>query len=141
MKIVVNAINVRRFCGVILAILLMAGCSSNKQETIYSYSPPTSVDGRACVDECVQSKETCNNQCMVAAPQCLAHEEQDALHHYNQYVERQKTLGQPISRNLHSFYHPERCDHSGCGCESNYEVCHQLCGTRTEIHDPMLATQ
>lgn len=141
MKIVVNSMNVRRFCGMVFAVLLMVGCSSNKHETVYMYSPPTSVDGRACVDECRQSKATCDNQCTVASPKCLAREQQDAQHHYNAYVERQKMLGQPLSRNLHSFYHPERCDHSGCGCETNFEVCHQLCGTRTEIHDAIVTTE
>lgn len=141
MKRVVNLKNVRRCFGVILTILFMVGCSSGKQETIYMYSPPTSVDGRACVDECQQSKVICNNQCNIASPQCLAHEQQKAQEHYNAYVGRQQTLGQSPSRSLQSFYHPERCEHSGCDCDANFDVCHQLCGTRTEIHDPMLANE
>ena len=137
MKIVMNSINIRRCCGLILAVLLMAGCAS-QSNTVYSYSPPTSPEGLACVDECNHSKAICSDQCAVAAPQCLAREQEQARHDFNKYAEEQTVSGQPVSQPLLSFYHPENCAHTGCGCEENYKVCYQLCGTRTEIHSPVV---
>ena len=138
MKTVMNAINIRRCFGLILAIFLMTGCSGGPSSTtVYSYSPPTSVDGRACVDECAQSKTVCSDQCTVADPECLAREQAQAKHDFEVYAQEQQVSGQSVSQSLAAFYHPERCEHSGCGCETNYKICHQLCGTRTEIHDPV----
>lgn len=137
MKAVVNSINIRRCLGLALAIFLMVGCSANPSSTVYSYSAPTSPDGQACVDECTHSKVNCNEQCTVAAPQCLAQEQEKARYDFKKYAEVQSASGQPVSQPLLSFYHPENCAHSGCGCEANYKVCYQLCGTRTEMHSPV----
>jgi hypothetical protein len=121
-----------RCSGLILAVFLMVGCSGTSSTTVYSYSPPTSVDGHACVDECQQSKAVCEQSCAVPNPECIAREQAKAKQEFNE----QQTYGQP-AQPLEAFYHPERCEHLGCDCETNYKVCYQLCGTRTEIHDPV----
>ncbi len=121
--------------GIALIVLFMVGCSSNKSTTVYSYSAPTSPDGQVCVDECKESKNRCDTLCTVASPQCLAKEQQQARNDFSVYEHEQQAAGQPVTQSLLSFYHPEKCDHTGCGCEENYKVCYQLCGTRTEVHD------
>lgn len=123
----------------VVALFIISGCT-HSPVTTYSYSPPTSADGRACVDECDQSKATCKNMCNIADPQCVANAQQKARVNYQNYVNQQTAAGQPVSQTLVSFYNPDQCAHSGCGCESEYKVCYQLCGTRTVIHDD-LATQ
>lgn len=130
-------IKVGRFALLVLTFCLVTGCGSNSATTVYSYSPPTSPDGGACVDECKQSTANCKKHCTTADPQCLAHAQQKARLDYQEYINTQNATGQLPSRPLVSFYHPEQCDGSGCGCQHEYEVCYQLCGTRTETHDDM----
>jgi hypothetical protein len=92
------------------------------------------------VDECKQSKAICYNQCTAPSAECVARQEQRAQRHYNQYMQTQQTLGQTASRSYQSFFHPEKCEHTGCGCAQNYDICYQLCGTRSEVHTS-IATQ
>lgn len=137
MRIMRTMTTIRRYALFILTVLIITGCANNTATTTYSYSPPTTVDGRACVDECKQSRANCKNMCTTTAPQCVAYEQQKARVHFQEYVANQRSMGQPVSRTLLSFYHPEKCAHSGCDCDNDYQVCYQLCGTRTEVHDAL----
>lgn len=125
----------------LLALSLMgflSGCSSNS--TMYTYSAPTSPDGKACVDECEQSKSICKAHCHKADPGCLENAKERAQLEFQQYVEQQAKMQAPVTKTAQSFYHPELCAHTGCGCESEYQVCYQLCGTRSESHHAIAAT-
>ncbi len=125
--------------GLMSLMTLMSGCSSTG--TKYIYSPPTSVDGRVCVDECIQSKMTCLKHCNRTDPQCIENAEDKAHADYDAYVGQQSQLNLPLTKTLQSFHHLEQCKSTGCACESDYQVCYQLCGTRTEAHNAIAATE
>lgn len=118
----------------VVLVFLLNGCSTGST-TVYRYSPPTSPDGRACVDECHQTKKMCKNLCQQEDPMCVNNEQARAKQQYQDYVAEKNAQGMPASRTIDSFYNGDICAHTGCGCDHEYEVCYQLCGTRTEIHD------
>lgn len=135
MKTVKIMNQIGRYALFILAVFFISGCEKTQVST-YRYSPPTTIDGMACVDECKQSRRTCSNLCTMPDQQCLAQAQAKANYEYQQYVNEQTVAGQPISRTPASFYDEKQCKHAGCGCESEFEVCYQLCGTRTELKGP-----
>lgn len=121
----------------LIMVLLFAGCSSTST-TVYSYSPPTSPDGRICVDECKQSQNTCTQLCSKESPQCIYEAQQKAQKEHQAYATSQQMAGKPVSLTPESFYDDTHCAHTGCGCEHQYKICYQLCGTRTVVHDPLM---
>lgn len=116
---------------------IMSGCSS-APTTVYNYSPPTSPDGRVCVDECQQAKNTCTQLCSKESPQCIYEAQQKAQKEQQAYAISQQMAGKPVSLTPESFYDDTHCAHTGCGCENQYKVCYQLCGTRTVVRDPLM---
>lgn len=122
---------------ILMLTLCFTGCS-NTSTIAYSYSPPTSPDGRVCVDECKQAKNTCTQLCSKESPQCIYEAQQKAQKEYQAYVEGQQMAGKPVSLTPDSFYNDTHCAHTGCGCEHQYDICYQLCGTRTVVRDPLL---
>lgn len=132
--------NIKRLTLLLLLLMgLISGCSTGPS-TQYTYSAPTSADGKACVDECEQSKAICTRLCKKTDPECLANAKERAQLEFQQYVDEQAKMQSPVRKAVQSFYHPELCNHTGCGCESEYKVCYQLCGTRTESHNAIVAT-
>lgn len=119
----------------VIALFLMAGCSSSPTTT-YIYSPPTGADGIACVDECKQSRATCEKMCTTPDTECLANAQENAKYDYQEYVDKQNSTGEPVLRSMGSFNNVQQCLHAGCGCAHEFEVCYQLCGTRTELTGP-----
>lgn len=125
------------FFALFTAVLGLMSACNNAPSTVYSYSSPTTPDGRACVDECKQSLATCKQLCTAVDPQCVAEGHEKAREAYQDYLRGQNVTQELPTQTLASFYNPEECAHTGCGCESEYKVCYQLCGTRTEVHDSM----
>jgi len=80
-------------CILLTASLALTGCVGPEQ-TSEHYSPPSSVDGQLCADECTKSKAHCMALCATPDPRY----------------------------------------HGGCGCEQEYHVCYQMCGTRTTTY-------
>ena len=116
-------------------IALMTSCAP-EQKTVYQYSPPTSPQGRACVDECKQAHNVCESLCVKESPQCIYEAQQKAQTAFHEYEMNQQAMGKPVSLTPESFYNDTQCAHTGCGCAQEYSICYQLCGTRTEIRAP-----
>ena len=97
----------------LLATLFMAtSCFGSSYETRYAYGPPTTPEGRMCVNQC-QQMSTMGKQ---------------------NYVNAQQAKGLLINKTVDNFKRP--CYNNSCEqeCDQNFRFCFMNCGGQVREH-------
>jgi len=120
---------------IVATVLALCGCA-----TEYTYSPPTTAEGRACVARCQDTQMRCRvtqdrrrdsafEQCKVDSAQKQSQCEHDSQIEYDACLRYAKT---DADRNA---CHRQSCDQPGCYastnydlCDTDYRACYQNCG-------------
>ncbi|NCY23512.1 MAG: hypothetical protein EBX37_01245 [Alphaproteobacteria bacterium] len=113
-----------------LAAILLAACDP-VYETRYNYIPPASQQGRMCANNCVLSRQQCQQSCQMLESNCHTRARLEAENDYLNYVNERQREGKPLKRTRQDFtgstYCPETED-CATQCEGNHQICHSNCG-------------
>ncbi|MEI8393756.1 MAG: hypothetical protein WCF85_03400 [Rhodospirillaceae bacterium] len=115
----------------ILALCLFAAGCGPIYDTVYSYAPPRSAEGRMCTNQCQQISQMCEQNCSLKDDNCRAQAHQDAERQYHDYVHERKKKNKKIDKSVSDFEYTGHCP-SSSNCESkcngNYRTCYSNCG-------------
>ncbi len=112
-------------------IFMLAGCGARYQ-MVYTFFPPHSGGGQACVKQCERSKANCHALCEANDTDCEINAKDQAQREYERYVKQKKIEGAEIMRDLKSFYDPLQCSKTSCDCEEDFRACYQMCGGKVK---------
>lgn len=124
---------------VALMSFILVGCGGPRFQTVYDMSPPPDLQGRMCVNQCLDSKAYCErSELQLRIEQkkiCLLQEEHRSHAAYEDYLFHQKEKGEKVEKSYQDFFHRYACNHISEGlhspsCESNYRSCYSNCGGR-----------
>jgi hypothetical protein len=128
--------------AIVIAALLLGACAKE-----YVYTPPTTPEGRACVQRCQTDQQTCrrrqDQRAEAAAAECRATAERrefkceaEATVEYAACLKFAKTDEERKSCAKESC-EPDACPVSpNYGlCDSDYRVCFQSCGGTIDVRD------
>lgn len=76
----------------LLAALVLAGCTSPRYQSAPRYEPPQGAAGQACLAGCERGLEACRTRCRTAYQACLREVEPEAQAHYAALLERYEAL-------------------------------------------------
>ena len=112
----------------VLVVVLLAGCESMRKPT-YTFQPPNSTQGKACIMQCEESRQMCGRVCSVEYTECKHHESDEARFRYQQYAAKQRAEGySDFHRDIEDFYNTSQCKPTSCHCDDDYRACYQMCG-------------
>ena len=63
--------------AMMVLVLAVVGCGPI-YETVYSYQPPRSGEGKMCAGQCQQTSRYCKQNCQMAEQTCKANAQRDA---------------------------------------------------------------
>lgn len=109
-----------------LLALLVTACGPSI-ETRYSYRPPATSSGMACVQQCEQSRLYCQSSQQIAYQNCKADAMRRAEIEYRAYLRTLKR-GEKPSRSISSFDNSYQCGNREWECKSVYNDCYAGCG-------------
>jgi len=117
------------------ALLMLSACGPMYQ-TDYQIVPPPTETGRMCANNCLLSRQNCQQSCTIQSNQCDQINRLDAERDYNEYVRRRTKEGKEIKRSLSSFSGNACNEDYDCEerCESNFHLCHTNCGGQVIPH-------
>lgn len=104
-------------------------------DTTYTYSPPTSARGQACVSACEADQSGGRYECRQRTQDCERQKDLIADREYNRYVRYRQQQGLPVDRNRSSFAPTYSCPwESECTdvVEAQYRACFTGCGGRIQ---------
>jgi hypothetical protein len=128
--------------GFVAAALLLAGCAKE-----YTFTPPATAEGRACVAGCQAAQSSCRvdqdrraervrKQCVVDAEQREQRCKIEAPIEYAACLKFGKTEEERAACRLRD------CTEAACNpapsyalCESDYRACYENCGGKVRIRD------
>lgn len=113
---------------------LLAACGPI-YDTEYTYTPPTSARGQACVSSCQADQSGCNYQCRRETQDCENERNRIADREYERYARWRQQQGLPIERTRQSFMPTYSCPAEyQCRevCEAEYRACFTGCGGRID---------
>ncbi|MCB0323833.1 MAG: hypothetical protein KDD69_09680 [Bdellovibrionales bacterium] len=117
---------VRRYC-VPLLVLLSTGCSPVYQ-TDYTFTPPESSEGRACVFQCENTKLQCQqlqqsryDLCLQRAELAYQNCEARKIYRYDYDKGEAKCVE-------NCFCYRESCSVDTTSCDAQHRACYQTCG-------------
>ena len=116
--------------GLLSLICLLYGCGPVYQTT-YTMVPPATETGRMCANNCLLSKQQCQQSCTMQQAACDRQEDLEAENRYLRYVNDQRSQGKEIKRSRESFRYGHSCiEVQQCHnqCETDYHICHTNCG-------------
>lgn len=119
----------------LILLFFIAACGPVYQ-TNYEIIPPQDDMGRMCANNCLLSKQNCEQSCQMQEMTCRSQARLESQNDYLQYVAVQNAKGKPVARNQQSFTRYYNCDQNFCysNCMSNYHVCHTNCGGQVIPH-------
>ncbi|MBS0359447.1 MAG: hypothetical protein JSS53_09275 [Proteobacteria bacterium] len=113
---------------VLLSLLALTACSTTPKKS-YSFEPPKSPQGQACVMQCQETKNVCDQFCDAEQQNCQTRAKDQAKFDYEQYVAARTREGKPADRQVTDFYLPNTCAADfTCQCEDDFRACFQMCG-------------
>jgi hypothetical protein len=110
--------------GFLALTIGLTGCGPRY---LYTYTPPTTPEGRVCIMQCLNSQQQCSNYNQNLYQQCQNNRNW-AMQNYNQC---QQNAPDKKSRN-HCMAPPACYAPSPYNCEENYRACYQTCGGQVE---------
>ena len=113
---------------------LLAACGPI-YNTEYTFTPPSSARGQACVSSCEADKSGCSYSCRRQTQDCENEKSRIADREYNRYVRYRQQQGLPIERTRMSFEPSYSCPwESECTdvCEAEHRACFTGCGGRID---------
>ena len=119
----------------LLATLFMAtSCFGSSYETRYAYGPPTTPEGRMCVNQCQQMSTMCKQNCKLNKQQCETNSLLQAQLEYQNYLNAQQAKGLLINKTVDNFKRP--CYNNSCEqeCDQNFRFCFMNCGGQVREH-------
>lgn len=114
-----------RLLTLCLAVMALLSACGPVYETQYSLIPPTSAEGRLCVNQCQQNRNFCRQNCGLNQQACVNEARSRALYDYQAYVNRQQAEKKPIKKSVSDFDRSYSCGNSSCEarCEADYRDC------------------
>jgi len=109
----------------LLAVLVTA-CGPSI-ETRYSYRPPSTNAGMACIQQCEHNRMYCQSSQQVAYQNCKADAMRRAEIEYRAYLRTLKR-GEKPNRSISSFDNSYMCGNREYECKSVYNECYSACG-------------
>ena len=120
--------NRKVFLSVILGLLVLAACGP-VYKTNYDYKPPQTDNGRMCVNQCLNTKSACEQDCHARQVDCEYRADEDAQIQYDNYVRTQRFQHQEIKKTVTDFH--RYCDEEtvcAARCVANHNLCYNNCG-------------
>ncbi len=116
-------------------VLAVVGCGPI-YETVYSYQPPRSGEGKMCVGQCQQTNRYCVQNCRLTEQTCKANAERQASYDYERYVREQHRNHQEIKKSVSDFNYGYCSSSSSCEseCGGDYRMCYTNCGGTVSSH-------
>ncbi|BAI71243.1 hypothetical protein AZL_006050 [Azospirillum sp. B510] len=114
-----------RLLTLCLAVMALLSACGPIYETQYSLIPPTSAEGRLCVNQCQQNRNYCRQNCGMSQQACVNEARSRALYEYQAYVNRQQAEKKPIKKSVGDFDSSYSCGNSSCEarCDADYRDC------------------
>ncbi|HEY0833911.1 MAG TPA: hypothetical protein VGE72_08395 [Azospirillum sp.] len=109
-----------------LLALVVTACGPSI-ETRYSYRPPSTNAGMACIQQCEQNRMYCQSSQQVAYQNCRAESMRRAEYEYRAYLHTLKR-GEKPKRSISSFDNSYMCGNREWECKSAYNDCYSACG-------------
>lgn len=114
----------------IFALVAISSCGP-RYETTHAYTAPQSQYGRMCVNQCLNGKAMCEQDCHARQVDCEYRAEIDAQNEYNSYVRAQKMQNRAVKKTKSSFKrYCSSSDTKQCteSCTSSHNLCYSNCG-------------
>ena len=118
------------FLALATVLVTLQACGP-QYRTDTTYVAPKSQQGRMCANNCVLSKQQCQQACNQQSSQCDTVARLEAQNDYLAYVNDRQRLGKEVKRSQSSFYRHNRCPQVAycyTQCEDNHHLCHNNCG-------------
>lgn len=114
-----------RLLTLCLAVIALLSACGPVYETQYSLIPPSSAEGRLCVNQCQQNRNFCRQNCGLNQQACVNEARSRALYEYQAYVNRQQAEKKPVKKSVSDFDRSYSCGNSSCEarCEADYRDC------------------
>ena len=113
----------------LIVVLGTAACGP-VYETSYRFTPPPTVEGRACANQCLERKNTCMARCVSSEQSCREVQRLHAENAYLKYERERKAQGQPVKKTQDEFLNYGMCLNQDCTeqCKESHRICHSNCG-------------
>jgi hypothetical protein len=119
-------------------VSLLSSCGSI-YGTAYSYQPPKSASGKMCVEQCVKTKNHCQQSCRMQDQSCRMTEHKHAYYRFQQYRNQQTALGKPVKKSVNDFDNSYFQCNVTCHCPIEFNSCYQRCGGIVTQHQECTA--
>jgi len=124
----------RRFLLAFLMLGSLTACGEAAKTTHFSL--PSSPGGRVCSNQCLESKNYCQQNCTLDLRHCVGDAQVQALYDYDKYTREQFAAHAPIELRPRDFERTASCDAANKSCTSDcerpYEQCYKGCGGKVE---------
>lgn len=106
-----------------MLVILLAPLLGCGPRIIYHYKPPTSAEGRICINQCSVSRRHCKDLAQAKYEKC----------EYRRDLEREKYNQCKEDENKSSCSYPSTCwGPSTSHCDEEFRTCYQACGGDVE---------
>lgn len=113
---------------------LLAACGPI-YDTEYTYTPPSSGRGQACVSSCDADQTGCKYECRRRTQDCENEKARIADREFNRYQRWRRDQNLPVDKNRYDFMPSYSCPwESECTnvCEAEFRACFTGCGGRID---------
>ncbi len=112
--------------------LFVLGSCQPIYETTYTFRQPSTIQGKICVNQCEQIRQSCYTNCKLDNRFCLRESKLEAREDYDKYVERRTKKNKKIKLDLAYFQRQAAryCSSDSCDsdCDTDYRGCFKNCG-------------
>jgi hypothetical protein len=104
--------------------------------TAYTFTPPTTEQGKICMLQCEQIKQSCYTNCKLDSQMCLQEARREASILFREYVIAMKEAGAEIIKTREDFYDPQFCGYQVCSnrCDASHRACYPVCGGQVQAY-------
>ena len=124
-----------RLVAVMLLAVFATACEP-VYRTNYIFTPPESEQGKICVNQCEQIKQTCYLNCKIESQACIQDAWREARIEYREYVREMEEAGEDIVKTPDDFFNPMFCGEESCAsrCDNSHRACYPMCGGMVESY-------
>ncbi|EGV33103.1 hypothetical protein ThidrDRAFT_0781 [Thiorhodococcus drewsii AZ1] len=106
-------------------IPLLTACGP-MYRTVYTYTPPSNLEGKRCLNQCLAMREMCRSNAEGRAAQNRSNCQQSAMVNYTACISTAKSDSERAKCTDSSYACNEQVNTSQC--DGDYRVCYSNCG-------------
>lgn len=139
----------------LFAVLLLASCGPGYSSGYPQYEPkrpqyetkrpqyetrtvfiePESFEGRLCVNQCEELRQSCRQLVVEEHAQCQRNARQEAKDDFQDHLQRARALGKKPWKTRDDFDRSASCRKNFKSCQVRYRACFKRCGGELQLHE------